>query len=273
MMKNGKVMKTLLKRDLLYALYSWGYYGAIFASFLASSFLLKNFLDAIREEDILVSAFPLNYPLYITLIVISLYLVIMSAISISREREQGTLEVLFYGPVTPASFLWSRYLKDLTLGILALAFTALYFYVASVLTNLGFTIGLAKALIMGIFLISCVVSFGLFISSLTGRMRSSIITLMAILGAFLAIQFVYNMLLGIEKESLSPSLLYLRQTTSYLFRGINWISPFAYLSRGLDSVILENRTLYVTHVLYCVIYSLVFVFLSIYTMGKRGVKA
>jgi ABC-type multidrug transport system permease subunit len=67
--------------------------------------------------------------------------------------------------------------------------------------------------------------------------------------------------------------LYLRQATAYVFRAINWVSPFAYLSRGLDSVVLENWTLYATHMLYCVVYSLIFVFLSIYAMGKKGVKA
>ncbi|MGQ9474364.1 MAG: ABC transporter permease subunit, partial [Candidatus Caldatribacteriaceae bacterium] len=66
-------VKTLLKRDFFYTLYNFGYYGVLFASFLVSSFFLKNFLDASREEDILVSAFPLNYPLYLTLIIISLY--------------------------------------------------------------------------------------------------------------------------------------------------------------------------------------------------------
>jgi hypothetical protein len=38
-------------------------------------------------------------------------------------------------------------------------------------------------------------------------------------------------------------------------------------------VVLENWTLYATHMLYCVVYSLIFVFLSIYAMGKKGVKA
>ena len=67
-----KVTRTLFKRDFLYTLYSWGYYAAIFASFLVSSFILKNFIDGIREEDILVSAYPLHQPLYITLIIISI---------------------------------------------------------------------------------------------------------------------------------------------------------------------------------------------------------
>lgn len=272
-MRTLRVMKTLFKRDFLYSLYSFGYYVALLASFLVSSFILKNFLESIGEEDILVSAYPLNYPLYITLVIISLYLVILSGVSISREREQGTLEVLFYGPVTPGSFLWGKYFKDLSLGIVALGFTALYFYLVSVLTNIGFTMGLVKALVMGIFLLSCVVSFGLFISSLTGRIRSSVLALVAILGAFLAIQFAYNALLGFEKESLSAPLLYVRQAMSYVFRGVSWISPFAYLSRGLDSVVLENPLLYAANIGYALGYSLIFMFLSVYVMSRKGVKA
>jgi len=268
----GKITKILLKRDLLYSLFSWGYYGVLFVSFFASSFILKNFLDGIREDDILVTAFPLNYPLYITIIIISLYLVLVSAISISREREQGTLEVLFYGPVTSRNFLMAKYWKDFFLGVISLGFAAVYFYLVSALTNLGFTPGLIRALIMGVFLISCVVSFGIFISSLTGRVRSSIITLIAVLGAFLTIQFSYSTLLGMEKESMSVSLFYIRQTLQLVFQGINWVSPFAYLSRGLDSVVLENWPLFITNVLYCVIYSVVLLLLSVLNMNRRGVK-
>ena len=272
MASRARITNILLKRDLLYSLYSWGYYGVLFISFFASSFILKNFLDGIREDDILVSAFPLNYPLYITIIIISLYLVLISAISISREREQGTLEVLFYGPVTSRNFLMAKFWKDFFLGVISLGFTAIYFFLVSFFTNLGFTSGLARALIMGVFLISCVVSFGLFISSLTSRVRSSVITLLAIFGAFLAIQFSYNTLLGLEKESLPISLFYIRETLQLIFKGINWVSPFAYISRGLDSVILDNWSLFFTNVLYCIVYVVVFLSLSIFIMNRRGVR-
>ncbi|MDK2896324.1 MAG: hypothetical protein PWP04_444 [Candidatus Atribacteria bacterium] len=273
MAKKQSVIKILLKRDLSSALYSWGYYLVLFASLLVSSFILKNFIEGINEEDILVSAYPLNYPLYITIIIVSIYLVIVSAISITREKEQGTLEVLFYGPVTSSSFLLSKYFKDLTLGVISLAFIALYFYLVSAITNLGFTVGLVKALIMGIFLISCVVSFGLFISTITGKIRSSILTLIALIGVFLAIQVAHGTLLGFEQESLSVPMLYLRQTISYLFYGVNWVSPFAFLSRGFDAVALGSWPLYLSNIGYCLIYSFIFVALSIYTMNKRGVKA
>ncbi|HSV31569.1 MAG TPA: ABC transporter permease subunit [Atribacteraceae bacterium] len=272
MVQRARVTSILFKRDLVFTLYNWRYYTALFVAFLASSFILENFLDGIREDDILVSAYPLNYPLYISIIIISLYLAILSAVSISRERERGTLEVLFYGPVTPGNFLLGKYLKDLVLGIVALGFCAGYFYLVSYATNLGFTTGLIKALIMSIFLISCVVSFGLFISSITGRVKSSVLSLIAILGAFLAVQFIHAALLGLEREGLSMPMLYLRQTISLLFQGINWVSPFAFLNRALESVVLESWPLYFTTIAYATIYSVIFIVLSIISMGRKGVK-
>ena len=163
-------------------------------------------------------------------------------------------------------------MERLFLGVISLGFTAIYFFLVSFFTNLSFTSGFARALIMGVFLISCVVSFGLFISSLTSRVRSSVITLIAIFGAFLAIQFSYNTLLGLEKESLPISLFYIRETLQLIFKGINWVSPFAYISRGLDSVILDNWSLFFTNVLYCIVYVVVFLSLSIFIMNRRGVR-
>ena len=153
------------------------------------------------------------------------------------------------------------------LGILALGFTAVYFYLVSCLTNLGFTTGLIKLCLC--FIISCG-ELRAFISSLTGRIRSSVVTLLAILGAFLAVQFAYGALLGLgEEATISLPLLYLRQTLSYIFQGINWISPFAFLSRGLDAVVLESWSLYLANIVYCLIYSLIFMALSI-TMNRRS---
>jgi len=68
-------------------------------------------------------------------------------------------------------------------------------------------------------------------------------------------------------------MFYVRQTMSHVFLGISWISPFACLSRGLDSVVLENPLLYATNIGYALAYSFVFMFLSVYIMSKKGVKA
>jgi len=174
-MKSIHTVKVLMKRELISSLYGPGIYIAIFISFLSSSFILKNYLDSIREDNISISSDPLNYPLFISVIVISFYLAILSAISISRERDQGTLEVLFYGPVSCPSYVLAKYFKDLLLYLVVVGFLFVYFWGVSVLTNLGFSYGLVQAAFLSIFSVSCAITFGLFISSFTNRVRSSIL--------------------------------------------------------------------------------------------------
>lgn len=266
-------MIVLIKRELISSLYGWGVYVAMFISFLVSSFILQNFLRGIREENIFISSYPLNFPLFVSVVIISFYLVVVSAISISREREQGTLEVLFYGPVSSSSFLLGKYFTDMILYIIILGFCAIYFSGVSFLTNLGFTSTLAKALVLSIFLASCVISFGLFISSLTGRVRSSIIWLVGILLAFLALWFLQNMFLTFPPEAFTSWLLYIRKTLSVTQYITNWVSPFSYLSRGMESIRVGSMKPFLLNILYSIIYSVILLVLSVYILKVKGVRA
>ena len=267
-------MKVLTKRQLYSSLYGWGFYVAIFISVMICSFVLRNFLQGIREENIFITSYPLNLPLFVSVVVISFYLVIVSAISISREREQGTLEVLFYGPVSPSSFLLGKYFTDMVLYFIILGFFVVYFLGVSVLTNLGFTVALGKALLFSIFLASCMISFGLFISSATGRVRSSIIWLVGILIAFIGIWFLQNWLFAyIPSEALPSWLQYIQKTLGIANRLINWVSPFAYLSRGMESIAVGTIKPYLLNILYSVIYTVVLLILSVAILKAKGVRA
>jgi len=266
-------MRVLIKRELISSLYGWGVYAAMFVSLLVSSFILRNFLRGIKEENIFISSYPLNFPLFVSVVIISFYLVVVSAISISREKEQGTLEVLFYGPVSSSSFLLGKYFTDMILYIIILGFFVVYLLGVSFLTNLGFTYALVKALFLSIFLASCVISFGLFISSLTGRVRSSIIWLVGILLAFLALWFLQRMFLTFPSEAFTSWLLYLRKTLSVTQHLINWISPFSYLSRGMESIRVGSMKPFLINILYSVIYSVILLVLSIYILKAKGVRA
>lgn len=266
-------MRVLIKRELISSLYGWGVYAAMFIAFLVSSFILRNFLRGIREENIFISSYPLNFPLFVSVVIISFYLVVVSAISISREREQGTLEVLFYGPVSSSSFLLGKYFTDMILYMIILGFSAIYFLGVSLLTNLGFTYLLVKAFLLSIFLASCVISFGLFISSLTGRVRSSIIWLVGILLAFLGLWFLQNMFLTFPSEAFTSWLLYIRKTLFVTQHIINWISPFSYLSRGMESIRIGSVKPFVLNIVYSIIYTVVLLFLSIYILKAKGVRA
>ena len=268
----GHTIKALVRRDFYSITKGWGPYAAAAVSFLASSFLLKNYLGTMKMDDIMVSADPLNFPLLISLVVVSFYLAIVSTISISREKDQGTLEVLFYGPVNSSSYLVSKYLADMFVYLLLAGLLVVYFLAVSLVTNIAVSWSLVKAIIMSVFSASCIICFSLFVSSFTSKMRSSIIWLVAILLLFLAIQSSHNILLSLSEEAVSPVLVYLRNTLS-LFSGIlDWVSPFSLLDRGMESISIGNPKLYVMNVVFALVYSVVFLLASMLVLERKGVR-
>jgi len=74
------------------------------------------------------------------------------------------------------------------------------------------------------------------------------------------------------EENMSPVLTYLGDTLSVVSQGINWISPFSYLTRGIDSVYLDNTLLYGLNILYSLAYSAILLLLSIFILKRKGVK-
>ena len=269
---SGRVVRVLTVRDLLSTIKGWGPYIAATISFLVSSFLIKNYLTTLKENDILISSDPLNFPLMVSLIVVSLYLAIYSTVSVSREKDQGTLEVLFYGPVNCGSFLLAKYLADILVFLFVVGFLILYFLALSVLTNLGLSWNLVEAIILSIFSASCVISFSMFISSFTSKTRSSIIWLVTILFVLLALEVSHSILLRLPEESLSDLLVYLRDGLRIAITVTEWISPFSILMKGMESIGLGNLGLYALNVLHATVYTLIFLILSAVVMERKGVR-
>ena len=268
-----KTIKVLTRRDLVSALHGWGIYVVTVISFLLSSFFLGRYLGGIRENNILVSPDPLSSFLFFpSVIIISFYLTILSSISVSRERDQGTLEILFYGPVNSSAFIFSKYLKEMLTYLIIVVFFFAYFWGVSGLTNLGFSLGLVKAIFLSIFLVSCWISFGLFISSLTSRVRNSILWVVGVFLALWALYFGQGLLLSLSTEEMPAFLSYIGGAVSVIYQAVWWISPLSYLSRGMDAVNVGSGWLYGMSILYSIIYSVVLMIISIFILKRKGVR-
>ncbi len=268
-----KTIKVLTKRDLVSALHGWGIYVVTVISFLLSSFFLGRYLGGIREDNILISTDPLrDFLFFPSVIIISFYLTILSSVSVSRERDQGTLEILFYGPVSSLAFIIAKYLKEMLTYLIIVVFFFAYFWGVSGLTNLGFSYGLAKAIFLSIFLVSCWISFGLFISSLTSRVRNSILWVVGVFLALWALYFGQGLLLSLSTEEMPAFLSYIGGAVSFIYQAVWWISPLSYLSRGMDAVNVGSIWLYGMSILYSIIYSVVLIILSIFILKRKGVR-
>ncbi len=266
-------VKALVKRDLSAAIKSWGPYVAAAVSFLASSVALNNYLSGLGANNILIASDPLNFPLYISLVVVSFYLAIISAVSISREKDRGTLEVLFYGPVSNASYLLSKYLADMTIFLFLIGLLIPYFIFVSILTNLALSWSLVKGIVLSVFSASCIITFSLLVSTATSKMRNSVIWMVALLGAFLSVQLANGILLRLNESALTPVAQYLRMTLNGMNAGLEWITPFSPLNKGVQAIVIGNDQLYLGSILFALLYSLFFLVAAVAMLRKKGVQA
>ncbi|UCF92286.1 MAG: ABC transporter permease subunit [Desulfobacterales bacterium] len=265
-------VRALVKREFSAAIRGWGLYAAMTLAFLTSSFFLNQYMGAIGDNNIRIASDPLSFPLHISLFVVSFYLAIVAAVAISREKDQGTLEVLFYGPVNCSSYLTAKYLADMLVYLVLAGFMLLYFLAVSALTRLALSWNLMHGLVLSFFSVSCVISFSLLISAMTSKIRNSIMGLVASLIIFLGVQIVHGLLGRLGAETLSPSWAYFRNIVNPLYGGIEWISPFAPLNRGMEAVLIGNMPAYGATLLYCLFYALIFLAAAVMVLARKGVR-
>lgn len=262
----------LAKRELRSTVYGHGVYLAILTSLVISSVILQNYLRAIDRDRMLITASPFAYPLFIATAMCTIYLALASVTSIARERDMQTLELLFYGPVDHVSYVFSKYLKGVLSYLFIVMFLASYFIFASLTSNLGLSFKFLGVLVLSLFLSSCVISFGIFISTLTESVRTSVLLFVGIVGGLIAIQLTFEMLMNIGEVNLHPTLLYLRNTLSIIHAGVKWVSPFYYLDEGMEAVSLGSADKYALSSISSIIYSAVVLLSSVLVLKSKGVR-
>jgi ABC-type transport system involved in multi-copper enzyme maturation permease subunit len=174
------IIRTITARELKTSFRGIGFYIVVFIILIASSLTLKNYVQAIESEGFLISANPLCYPLFISVLISSIYLALVSAITISREREEGTLQTLFFSPIDHLSYLLGKFFSQMILFVIIISVLLVYFLLSSFLINFAFASNMIWLLVLFIFIGSCIISFGMFLSTLTTRIKTSVILFMQI---------------------------------------------------------------------------------------------
>jgi ABC-type transport system involved in multi-copper enzyme maturation permease subunit len=151
-------------------------------------------------------------------------------------------------------------------------FLMVYFVIVSMISNLGISLKFLGVVLLSLFLSSCVITFGIFISTLTGSVRTSVVLFFGIVGGLIAIQMTHGMLINTEEANLATPLVYLRNTLSLIHGGVKWASPFYYLNEGMEAVSLGSAGKYALSGGLSVIYSAAALFLSVLVLRRKGVR-
>lgn len=255
------------------AIYGLALYLVSFAACVIAAAFTNTYIGAIDENGFMILANPLNLPLSLAITIAAIYLAIAASISISRERDSGTLEVLFYGPVDSVSYILAKYIEQVLAFVVMLVLYAIVFVVFGELTNYGFSGDMVLSMVLSLALASGVTAFGILLSSITKTMRTSILLLIALFVVFLGIQWGESFVAGLDPKGISPALFYAKSFLSLSARLVNWISPFAYLNRGMEALAVGNMAGYIGSFLLSLLYSAVLLALSIVSLQRKGVRS
>jgi ABC-2 type transport system permease protein len=121
--------------------------------------------------------------------------------SIARERETGTLDLLFSKPVKTWEIIGGKYFAILLQAAFFLAITSIYYLTVSLLSEVDHAIGMCGY--VGLLLLaSCYISIGMFASSLT---RKPLIALPVAFLLLCSLQFLFRVIADLSEGTLLSS--------------------------------------------------------------------
>src|SRR2546422_4584485 len=99
----------MIRLDLFATLTALAPYAVVAMAAALAGFVLQNDLHRVQEGGLLVIGDPFAVSLYGGVLLLSVYLAASAAMAVAREREQGTVELLSYGPVSAFSYLLAKF--------------------------------------------------------------------------------------------------------------------------------------------------------------------
>jgi len=276
---NKRILKVLTKREILSGVYGINVYFLIFLSCIMASIFFYTFLDTMKNG--IITGTPMLTTFIFSVIPLSgLYFGISAVTSIAKERSEKTIEVLFYGPVSEENYILEKYINKMFLYCYFLSFVIIFFVLSEKFMNFGLGTNFLKVCFLSILIVSCAVSFGIFLSTLAPSENMSIVILIGFyvcMGSLL----ILESMLGLPTHGNINIIQNMFLKIVHLSRRID---PIHYFSLGMSSISDGGKELldfklfktsvdkYVLSVLESTIYSAIMMVASIISMKIKGVK-
>jgi ABC-type multidrug transport system ATPase subunit/ABC-type transport system involved in multi-copper enzyme maturation permease subunit len=265
-------IRVIQGRDLRALLISPGMYGALTLGMAGAFVVVRGHVDAIHRNHVIVLSDAFTQPFFVAATAAMLFLALASVATVARERAQGGLEVLFYGPVDHGSYVLAKHAAQLggyvvmTLGIA----TLIVAYAG--LSGLRLGPEFALEVILSVFTAAAVAAFGVFLSALTRGVRTAYTLLAAGSAIFLAIHLGSAMLSGIRLTSSLRPLVYARDLAVALDAALGYVSPVAAFQHGVDALMRDEPWAYLRAVLLSTVQSVVLVAAAVRALRWTGVR-
>ena len=268
----SSVTLSFAKWEFLKALFSFQNYIAVFLSLGVAWWIVNNMINTVAQNGLIIEANPFMLSFLATLLPYAVFLALAVAVSLAREIEQRTFEVLFFAPIRFTSFVLGRFLGQLTYYLIALPLVLIFFIGYATSMNLRVGLGLLGAIALSPFVVASVVGFGFLIAAYLRKTRVTVVVLLAVVLLLLGVQFAHVLLPTLQPAEADTTLLVLTDVVGVIYRVVEWISPFAYLTKGIDAAQIGAPELYARVVLASLAYTVLTLLLSVWVLQEKGIS-
>jgi ABC-type transport system involved in multi-copper enzyme maturation permease subunit len=265
------VAGVIARREAKAAMLGIGCYLALTLALVAATWILLVDVRALKTAGLLVLTDPFRPSVAVAMLVLALYFAVSAAISTARDRESGTLEVLFYGPVDELTYVLGK------VGGLLLAYLAVLPLLLASLALLSWMSGFALtpaipvSVALSVVPVAVVVGLGVVLAVGLGRVRSAVLLLIGIVAVLLGIRLAHGMVLLMPIADASSPVLPLRDALAALDAAAGWISPFAWLERVVDGALRADWQSALAGLGAAIAYALLMIGLAALWLRQRGV--
>ena len=252
--------------------YGPGIYLVVAVGMLATLPVIAGYLDAVERNRVLILADAFTLPFFVAATIAMLFLALASVATVARERDQGTLEVLFYGPVDLRSYVIAKHLAHLLAYLpIGLGLAALMLAYAG-MSGLRMPRAFGLELLLSVFTAAAVAALGVCLSTLARSVRTGIALLGALTAVFLAIRVGSELLSTITVSNNVSPLLLLRNVVLALDAVAGYVSPFGLFQSGVDGLVRQDLVAYLSAILLSCLQCAVLLIVSVRLLARRGVR-
>jgi ABC-type transport system involved in multi-copper enzyme maturation permease subunit len=258
-------------REAKAALRGMGCYVALTLALIAATWILLVDVRALKTAGLLVLTDPFRPSVGVAMLVLALFFAVSAAVSAARDRESGTLEVLFYGPVDEITYVLGKAGGLLLAYLAALPLLLASLGLLSWMSGFALTLPILVSVLLSIVPVAEIIGLGILLSIGIGRVRSAVLLLVGVVGVLLGIKVAYGMALLVPISDPSSPVLPLRDALAALDAACSWISPFAYLERVVDGATRGDWQSALLSLAAAIVYAVVMLGLAAWWLRRRGV--
>jgi ABC-type transport system involved in multi-copper enzyme maturation permease subunit len=261
----------LARRSFLTTAFSWGVYLAESIIVLVACLVLVNYRNTVLKDYVLVLGNPFLSALTVASVFAAIYLALASCTALTREKEEGTLYVLFTGPVNTTSFVMGSFVAQVLTGALILTVLGVSFWLISLMTGFYLPLDFIISLVYALIVISGMSAFGILVGAVIGKTRAAITVLLLSVLAALILQTGDSLLYRQSFQEAGSRLFVVGRTFHTLNSVVKWISPFSYLVNGIEAFALHSWMDIARNLLSSMVFTAVLLSLAMRTLNVKGV--